>query len=142
MPVSRVRNFRGGDTGDGAAQPFPALSAAQGFAPGGARVGEVEVFHHDRRAVVLLRQIQQRADGGAHPPVTPRCLQPRGINRNGDGFTDRIARGVEHTGGHMVGVEVHPQHRPAPQILEAGHWRRGWFSRMRPDTNGHGRGRR
>ena len=61
----------GGDAGDGAAQPFSALAAAQGFAPGGARVGEVEVFGHDRRTVVSLRQVQQRADPRTHPPVAP-----------------------------------------------------------------------
>jgi hypothetical protein len=38
----------GGDPGHGAAQPFAAGAATQGFAAGGARIGEVQVFHHDR----------------------------------------------------------------------------------------------
>ncbi len=71
MPVSRVRNFPVGIAGDGAAQPFPAPAAAQSLAPGGARVGEVEVFHHDRRAILPVGQIEEPADGRTDPPVAP-----------------------------------------------------------------------
>jgi hypothetical protein len=53
MAVSRARNLPVGDAGHGAAKPLPADPAPQGFAPGGPRVGEVEVFHHDRGALVM-----------------------------------------------------------------------------------------
>ncbi len=59
----------GGDAGDGAAQAFCAFPAAQGLAPGGPRVSEVEVLHHDRRTVVLLGVVKHGGDRGAHPPV-------------------------------------------------------------------------
>jgi hypothetical protein len=45
----------GGNTGYRAAQSLSAVTAAEGFPAGGARVGEVEVLDHQRRAVVLLQ---------------------------------------------------------------------------------------
>ena len=42
-----VPELRGGDTGDGAPEGLPALSATHGFPAGGAGVGEVEILHHD-----------------------------------------------------------------------------------------------
>ena len=79
----------GGNAGDGAAQPFPAPTAAQGFPPGGARVGEVEVSATTAGAAAVLGVVEQLADGRAHPPITPGCSQPGGIEGNGDGCTDR-----------------------------------------------------
>ena len=111
----------GGDASNGAAQPFPALATAEGFPAGGARVGEVQVLHHDRRAALPVGQLKQRADGRAHPPIAPRCSQPSGFDRDGDGFTDRVARRVEHTRGQMVGIEVHTQHWPGAQFVELRH---------------------
>ncbi len=66
-----VAELGGRDTGNGAAQPFAALTAAQGFAAGGARVGEIKVLHHDRRAILLLGVIKQLGDRRAHPPIAP-----------------------------------------------------------------------
>jgi hypothetical protein len=61
----------GGNTGYRAAQSLSAVTAAEGFPAGGARVGEVEVLDHQRRAVVLLGVIEQIGDGRTHPPVAP-----------------------------------------------------------------------
>lgn len=84
------------------------------FAPGGPGVGEVEVFHHDRDAVVAFGQIQQRGDRRPNPPVTPRSSQPRRFDSDRDGCTDQIAGGVEHTRGEVIGVEVHAQDSAGP----------------------------
>jgi hypothetical protein len=100
----------GGDAGDGAAQPFPARTAAQGFASGGAGVGEVEVFHHNRRTVVVVGVVEQGGDRRAHPPVTVAGTQSRGVHLEADRGADRIARLIEHTAGQVAVVEVHPQH--------------------------------
>jgi hypothetical protein len=48
----------GGDTRDGAAQPFTTLAAAQSLTPGGARIGEIEVLDHNRRAAAVLGVIE------------------------------------------------------------------------------------
>ena len=112
---------RGGDAGYRAAQSLSALSAAEGFPAGDARVGEVEVLHHHRRAVLLLGVIEQIGDGRAHPPIAVRRRQPGGNHLDAYRLTDRVARAVEHAGGQMVGVEVHTQHPPSSQFIELGH---------------------
>ena len=61
----------GGDTGHTAAQSFAPFAPPKGLAPGSARVGEVQVLHHHRRAVVLLGATEQRGDRRAQPPITP-----------------------------------------------------------------------
>jgi hypothetical protein len=48
----------GGDPRDGAAQSFTTLAAAQSLTPGGARVGEIEVLDHNRRATGVLGVIE------------------------------------------------------------------------------------
>ena len=140
-PGQPSAELSGRDASDGAAQSLSALSAAQGLAPGGARIGEVEVLHHDRRAVVLLGQVEQRADGRAHPSVALRRSQPRGIDRNRDGFADWITAAIKHAAREMIGIEVHTQHRPGTQVVELGHRRGAGLSTMRPHTNARGRGR-
>jgi hypothetical protein len=53
-PDQAVAELRGGDASHGAAKPFSLAAAAHAFPSGRARVGEVEVLHHHRCAVVLL----------------------------------------------------------------------------------------
>ena len=55
----------GGNTGYRAAQSLSPRAAAQSFSAGDASVGEVEVLHHHRRAVVLLGGREQIGDGRA-----------------------------------------------------------------------------
>jgi hypothetical protein len=68
-----VAESSGGDTGDGAAQPFPAPTAPQRFAPGGPGISEIQVLHHHRRTVLSGGQVQQRGDRGPHPPIALGC---------------------------------------------------------------------
>jgi hypothetical protein len=126
MAVSRVRNFRG-DAGDGAAQTFPTLPVAECFPAGGARVGEVKVFYHDRRAVLLAGVIEQPGDGRTHSPVAPGRLQPRGTHVDADRCTDGITGGIQRTAREMISIEIHTEHWSGPQFVESGHRFGGGF---------------
>jgi hypothetical protein len=48
----------GRNTRHGAAQPLTPLAAAQGFAPGGPRIGEIQVLDHDRPTSVVLGVVE------------------------------------------------------------------------------------
>jgi hypothetical protein len=61
----------GRDASDGAAQLLSPLPTAQRFPTGGARVGEIKILDHDRRAVLLAGQGEQHADRRTDPPVAP-----------------------------------------------------------------------
>jgi hypothetical protein len=52
--------------------PFSAFPTAKSVSAGGACVGEVQVRHHDRRAVLLAGVVEHSGDRGAYPPVTAR----------------------------------------------------------------------
>ena len=54
--------YCGGDPGHGSTEPFPTPAAAHGFAPGGAGISEVEVFHGDGVDVVALGVADQAGD--------------------------------------------------------------------------------
>jgi hypothetical protein len=55
----------------------------------------------------------------AHPPVAPGGGQSRGVDCDADWVTDRVAAGIQHTGGEVVGVEIGPQ--PLCQVeIQAG----------------------
>src|ERR1700758_439868 len=57
------------DSGDGAPQPLSTLPTAHCFASGGARIGEIEVLHRDRAAVVVHGKVEQRGNRGPNPPI-------------------------------------------------------------------------
>ena len=58
-----VAEHRGGDAGHRFAEPFAALAAAHGLAPGGAGMGEVEVLDRDGADAMAARVVHQRGDG-------------------------------------------------------------------------------
>jgi len=124
IEVSRDLNLAVG-TGHSSAKSSPTTAGAQCFPAGDAGVGEVEVFHHDRRAVVVEGQVEQRGDRGLNLPITARCPQTRRLDRDGDGFSDRVPRGIQHTSGEVVGVQLHTQHPASSQRLKLRGRRRG-----------------
>ena len=36
------------------------------------------------------------------------------------GVADRVAGGVQHADGEMIGVQIHPQHPATAQLIEVG----------------------
>ena len=101
-------------------------AAAQGFAAGGAGIGEVEVLHHHRRAAVLCSARSSRAVIAARTRPSRRdAAKPGGVDVDRDRVADRVARAVEHTAGEVIGIEIDTQHRPGAQLVERGRRGRG-----------------
>jgi hypothetical protein len=90
------------------------------FAALGAGLPEVEVLDGDGCAAVLLRDPDQRGDGGAEPPVA--LGGGESVEFEGDGV--RVPGGVavrQHDqGGEVAVVEVGGEHRSAPQVPQGG----------------------
>jgi hypothetical protein len=98
--------FRGGDTGHGAPEPFPPRAAADRFAADRTCVDEVEVLDDHRRAPGVGRGIEQGGDCCEDPPVTLGSGQPGGVEGDRDRFPDRIARVVAFGLGRGFGRRV------------------------------------
>ncbi|PJD99821.1 MAG: hypothetical protein CK428_32965 [Mycobacterium sp.] len=108
----------GGYAGHCAPQPFTAAAAAQRFTSGSAGVSEIKVLDHDRGALVRLGDVEQCGDRGPDSAVAATGAQAGSFNRDGEGFTDRIAAGIKDARGEVIGVEIHPQHGAGAQILD------------------------
>jgi hypothetical protein len=67
-----VAEHRGRDAGHRLAEAFTAGSAAHGFAPDGAGVGEIEIFHRDGADAVALGVVQELGDRVPHLGIPAR----------------------------------------------------------------------
>jgi hypothetical protein len=89
-----VAEHRGRDAGHRLAEAFTAPSAAHGFAPDGAGIGEVEILHRDGVATVAARVAKQSGDRMPDLGIPPRG-RPRQVEVDALGSPDRVAMLIE-----------------------------------------------
>lgn len=105
-----VTEHRSRDPRYSAPETFPPDATAHGLAPGGAGVGEVEVFDRDRGDGVAAGVAQQLSDGVAHLRVAARRAASQ-VDVDPYRCSDRVAVCVEAAQRQMPVVEIHSDDR-------------------------------
>lgn len=98
----------------------------EGFAAGGAGISEIEVFHHDRRAIAVHGLVEQCGDRRADPPIAVACPQAGSGGGDRRRRTDRVPAGIQHAHGEVISVEIHTEYVAVAPFVELTD--RGWCS--------------
>jgi hypothetical protein len=103
--ASRWRNTAVGTPATALRNRLPAVPAAQGFAAGGPRVGEVEVFDGDRADAMGARVADQPGDRMARLGIAA-CRGAGQVDVDAVRSAERVAVGVEAAQPQVALIEI------------------------------------